>query len=165
MIMQKIVSLEAAKAAFAAKFAKLIGEEACNELEFTKHFIRVNGDAFLAYIASDKEKNQMFVVPFHDNRPPSIEKYDGVKVFQQVNSVTDAVKAFTQEYGSLARVVNPAAKAYDGYKFKKETIHIRKGSSFEAFIAHDDQKTYFFVVPVDGDTPKIETFQDVFIEE
>ncbi len=41
-----------------------------------------------------------------------------------VNSAKQAKEAFTEEFPCLARTINPAAQAYDGFVFKKHFIEI-----------------------------------------
>ena len=41
-----------------------------------------------------------------------------------VNSAKQAKEAFIEEFPCLARTINPAAQAYDGYVFKKHLIDI-----------------------------------------
>lgn len=157
---KKIKSAAEALEVFNAKFGKLIGK---TEGKFTKRFIRVIGDEFLAYILENKTTQEIYVVPFHTDNSPTIEKSNCVKIVREITTVKEAQNAFCMEYPSLARVINPAAPAYDGYKFEKQTIQIREGGSFTAFVAFNTAKEYYFIVPTDGGIPKIETYNEVTV--
>ena len=86
----------------------------------------------------------MYIVPFHSEEKPCIEKYENVKIVQEIHS---------------------AAPAFDSYRFKKHLIKIREGNTFPAFIAYNNEKKYMFVGPVDGSTPRIETYSEITIVE
>ena len=160
--MKKINSASEALEVFNAKFAGLIGEV---KGEFKKRFIQTPGREYLAYVLPDDKRETMYIVPFHTEEKPCIEKYENVKIVQEIRSADEAVKAFVFEFGSLARAINPAAPAFDGYRFKKHLIKIREGNTFSDFIAHNSDKKYMFVVPVDGSTPRIETYSEITIAE
>lgn len=80
---------------------------------------------------------------------------------QKINSRREAIDAFILEFGTLARALNPAAPAFDGYDFIKYAIRINDGKPMIAYIAHDKECTTTCVVPVDGSTPSIEDFKAV----
>ena len=162
MCSSKIKNATEALEVFNAKFGKLIGKI---EGKFTKRFVQVIGDEFLAYIMEHKDTNEIYIVPFHTDKSPTIEKSTSVKIFKEISTVKEAQNAFCMEYPSLARAINPAAPAYDGYKFEKKTIQIRQGGKFTAFAAYNTSKEYYFIVPTDGGIPKIETFNEVTIIE
>lgn len=79
----------------------------------------------------------------------------------KINNKEEAKNAFIVEYGSLARALNPAAIAYDGYNFVKATIKINAGQEVIAYIAHNSDEKITFVVPVDGSLPTIEDFDNI----
>jgi len=79
----------------------------------------------------------------------------------QIRSRKEAIDAFIAEYGSLARALNPAAPAFDGYDFVKYAIRIKDSKVMIAYIAHDKECKTTFVVPIDGSVPTIEDFKDV----
>ena len=160
----KIKNASEALEVFNAKFSKLIGNI---EGKFTKRFIQIlgGGEGFLAFILENKDTNEIYIVPFHTDKSPTIEKSTSVKIVKEIKTAAEAYKAFCMEYASLARLINPAAKAFDGYLFEKRTIQIRQGGKFEAFAASNTAKEYYFIVPVDGGVPKIETYNEVTIIE
>ena len=164
MCSSKIKNASEALEVFNAKFEKLIGKV---ENKFTKRFIQILGDGeeFLAYVSENKETNENYVVPFHTDKSPTIEKSTSVKIVKEIKTPTEAYKAFCMEYASLARLINPAAKAFDGYLFEKKTLQIRQGGIFTAFAAFNTAKEYYFIVPVDGGVPKIETYDEVTVIE
>ena len=129
--MKKINSASEALEVFNAKFAGLIGEV---KGEFKKRFIQTPGREYLAYVLPDDKRETMYIVPFHTEEKPCIEKYENVKIVQEIRSADEAVKAFVFEFGSLARAINPAAPAFDGYRFKKHLIKIREGNMLVADI-------------------------------
>lgn len=161
--MNKINSPQAAQTAFCMKFAQLLGSEFCASLEFTKHAITIHGQDLLAYVASDEDKDNMFVIPLNTQVAPSIEKYNDVSILQNIRSADDALKAFSQAFGWMSRVADPSHPDYNGYKFQRKLIRIRNSAPFEAFVAANNSKQYAFVVPEDGASPKIETYSDITI--
>lgn len=157
---KKIKSAAEALEVFNAKFGKLNKKA---EGKFTKHFIQVIGDEFLAYILENKATQEFYIVPFHTDKSPIIKNVNCVKIVKEITTVKEAQNAFCMEYPSLARAINPAAPAFDGYKFEKKTIQIRKGGIFTAFVAFNTAKEYYFIVPTDGGIPKIETYDEVTV--
>ena len=71
--MKKINSASEALEVFNAKFAGLIGEV---KGEFKKRFIQTPGREYLAYVLPDDKRETMYIVPFHTEEKPCIEKYD-----------------------------------------------------------------------------------------
>lgn len=68
-----------------------------------------------------------------------------------VNNARQALEAFTEEFPTLARTVNPAAQAFDGFIFKKHFIEITvKGKNqmdpLWAYVASNKEKTLYYVV-------------------
>lgn len=130
--------------------------------DFVKYTISINGSAPLkAYVAHNTEANTSFVVPC-DGNTPSIEDFDNIVIIRVINTAKQAKEAFIQEYGSLARALNPAAPAYDGYVFEKRKISV-SGNTFKAFIASDTAQTTTFVVPTSGEKISIIDYKDVKI--
>ncbi len=82
---------------------------------------------------------------------------------EKIKSRKEAIDAFTFEFGSLARALNPDAPYYNDYDFMKYSVRIKDGKPMIAYIAHDKECTTTFVVPVDGSTPTIEDFKDVSV--
>ena len=155
---KKVKNAAEACVIFNEKFEKLVGK---TEGQFKKKSIDVlgAGEGIVAYIL--KEQETMYVVPFNKDLSPSIEKLSNVRIRKEIKTVKEAKNAFIAEYGSVVQMINAASMAYDGYVFKKETITIRTGSAFEAFIAHDTDKKLYLIVPSDGAIPKIENYDDV----
>ena len=160
--MNKVKNASEALEVFNAKFGKLEGNV---EGKFTKRFIQILGESegFLAYVHENQTANSTYIVPFDSDKTPSIVNTSNVRIFKEIKSAKEAFNAFCAEYPSLVRSINPAAPAYDGYKFEKQTIQIRQGGTFEAFAGHNTAKEYYFIVPVDGGTPKIEAYNEVTV--
>ena len=159
---KKVKNAKEALEVFNAKFEKLKGKI---DAKFTKKYIQILGESngLVAYIYQSDANDETYVVAYHSDRSPSIEKTSNVRIFKEIKSPKEAYNAFCAEYPSLIRSINPAAPAYDGYKFEKKTIRIRQGGTFEAYVGHNYAKEYYFVVPVDGGVPKIETFEEITV--
>lgn len=164
---QKINSRKEAIDAFIAEFGTLAralnpAAPAFDGYDFVKYAIRINdGLPMIAYIAHDQANTTTFVVPV-DGSTPSIEDFKSVKVVKKIWNAQQAHDAFIAEFGSLARALNPAAPAFDGYVFKKHTICYKK-NRFKAFIAVDTAKTTVFIVPTNGETPEIANYDEVTV--
>lgn len=166
---KKIKSKEEAKNAFIAEFGSLAralnpAAPAYDGYNFVKTTIRIEeSEEFPAYIAHNNDANVTFVVPVDANKPPTIEDFDKIEIIRKVTSAKQAVEVFINEFGSLARALNPAAPAYDGYRFEKQKITIKDGETFKAYIASDTAQKTTFVVPVNGDSPDIVDYNDVTV--
>ncbi len=82
---------------------------------------------------------------------------------KRINSKKEAIEAFIDAYGSLARALNPCAPSYDGYDFVKYRISIKGCEPFVAYVAHNEDCNTSFVVPVDGSEPSIQDFDHIEI--
>lgn len=166
---QKIKNAKMANEAFVREFGSLAralnpAAPAYDGYNWVKTDIKIDdGEEIKAYIAHNRDCNTTFIVPV-DGSTPTIEDFDKVEIIRKINSAKQAKDAFIAEYGSLARALNPAAPAYDGYVFVKQKIELN-GDRFKAFIAHDTAKNHYFIVPVSGDKPSIEDFSAVKILE
>lgn len=164
--MKKITTKREALDAFIAEFGSLAralnpAAPSYDGYNFVKATIRVkDSEEFVAYIAHNLECQTTFVVPVN-GETPTIVNFTEVKVIRRVNTEKQAVDAFVMEFGCLARALNPAATAYDGYKFVKHKITIENGDTLKAWIASNTEKKHMLVVPVNGDTPLIEDFEKV----
>lgn len=162
---KRITSKAAAQRAFEEEFSTL----ACalnpssvfyDGYQFVRQRIQLNGgEPFMAYIAHDDRKENTLVVPCNGNTP-TIEDYKSVHVIKTVNTPEEARDAFIIEFGSLARVLNPASDAYMGFRFHQKTVEV-DGEVFKAFIANSDDKKTTFIVPVDGTVPNIKDYKEV----
>lgn len=166
--MKNIKSKEEAKNAFIAEFGSLAralnpAAPAYDGYNFVKAAIKINGEEELsAYIAHNTDANVTFVVPV-DGSTPSIEDFENIEIIRKVNTAKQAVESFVAEFGSLARALNPAAPAFDGYRFEKQKITVKNGETFKAWIASDTAKRTTFIVPVNGDKPDIQDYSAVKI--
>ena len=87
---------------------------------------------------------------------------------QKVLSVQQAIDRFIREYGSLARMLNPAAPAYDGYRFKETVISYTDFNGVEhqnlrAFIAHDRANKNTCIVSVSGKIVDMADFDKITV--
>ncbi len=165
---KKITSKKAAQAAFEEEYATLAcalnpASQFYSGYQFVRQKIQVKGgEPFRAYIAHDTRMENTMVVPVdpEKNGAPSIEDFKDVHVIKAVNTPEEALKSFVTEFGTLARVLNPASQAYMGFRFRQKTIEL-DGEVFKAFIANSEDKKTTFVVPVDGTVPTIEDYDNV----
>lgn len=168
----KITSKKAAQQAFEDEFATLAcalnpGSVFYSGYQFVRQRIQLNGnEPFFAYIAHDNQMENTFVVPVdpEKNGAPTIVDFKDVHVIKAVNSPQEAINAFIYEFGSLARILNPASQDYMGFRFRQKTISLN-GEEFKAFIANSADKKITFVVPVDGTVPTIEDYSAVKLVE
>lgn len=164
----KITSKKQAQDAFELTYATLAAALNPASLfydgfQFVRQKIQVKGgEPFMAYIAHDNAMTTTMIVPVdpEKNGEPTMEDFKDVHVIKAVNTPEEAQKAFIAEFGSLARVLNPASQAYQGYRFRQKTIELNK-NEFKAFIANSADKKITFVVPVDGTVPTIEDYANV----
>lgn len=167
---KKITTKKAALEAFTDEFATLAcalnpGSIFYSGYQFVRQRIQLNGgEPFQAYIAHDDRMENTMVVPVdpEKNGKPTIVDFKDVHVVKLVNTPDEAREAFITEFGSLARVLNPASEAFMGFRFRQKTIEV-DGEVFKAFIANSDDKKTTFIVPVDGTVPNIRDYKDVRI--
>lgn len=162
---KRITSKAAAQKAFEDEFSTL----ACalnpssvfySGYQFVRQRIQLKGsEPFMAYIAHDDRMENTLVVPCNGNTP-TIEDFKDVHVIKTVNTPEEARDAFIAEFGSLARVLNPASDAFMGFRFRQKTVEV-DGEVFKAFIANSEDKKTTFIVPIDGTVPNIKDYSAV----
>ncbi|MBS4772679.1 MAG: hypothetical protein KHX55_00185 [Proteobacteria bacterium] len=164
---KRITSKKAAQAAFEKEFATLAcalnpASQFFSGYEFVRQKIQLNGgEPFMAYIAHDNKMENTMVVPCNGDTP-TIEDFKDIHVIKAVNTPEEAKEAFIAEFGSLARVLNPASEAYMGFRFRQKTIEV-DGEVFKAFMANSEDKKTTFIVPVDGTVPSIKDYKEVVL--
>lgn len=75
-----------------------------------------------------------------------------------------AREAIIAEFGTLARLFNPASKAYAGYKFSRKLI-LFGGKVFKAFVASNYEKDTMAIVSIDRTVIDIVDFHEVCVRE
>lgn len=164
---KRITSKKAAQQAFENEFATLAcalnpASQFFSGYEFVRQKIQLNGgEPFMAYIAHDNKMENTMVVPCNGDTP-TIEDFKDIHVIKAVNTPEEAKEAFIAEFGSLARVLNPASEAYMGFRFRQKTIEV-DGEVFKAFMANSEDKKTTFIVPVDGTVPSIKDYKEVVL--
>lgn len=162
---KRIRSSKEAQAAFLLKFGSLVEAfgPGKKNYRFQKAVIIINGQEIEAYIAHNDEQIYTLVVPVNGDEP-TIENFDDITIVKKVNSAEQAKIAFIAEFGSLIRLLNPASTCFDGYVFVKRKITV-DGETFKAYIAWDTAQTTMFIVPVNGDKPDIQDYNNVTVHE